>query len=277
MYVFGLLALAASVSTASARELTLTLGGDAYAGLPHYEVVADDELVGEGDVSVASGQVVTVDIGNAKTLAIRFTNDAAGPRGADGVRPPGTDRNLIIEKVVIDGTDIPLADMPKGTGLILQPTRLVIANSQSVAVPLDSLPPVAETAPTEPAAAPAAEAPVAAEAEAPPAPVCTLPAVEISGYANGVVEPPAEALKALLATAIPPGCLITITGYSSSSGSADLNLSMADQRASAVHDKLAAAGVDAADMEVVAFGATTQFGPKQADNRRVVVSFAPKN
>ena len=246
--------------------------------------------------------MVTFEIGNPKTLAIRFTNDLAGPKGADGVRPPGTDRNLIIEKIEIDGTDVPLSGIPKASGLLLGADRLFVANSQSIPVPLDGLPAVAGATPTEPvtehaaeapaaempavAAEPAAEltteeaAPVAGEpavAEAAPAPVCTDTAVDISGYGNGVVDPPAEALKVLLATTIPAGCLITITGYSSSSGAADLNMSIADQRASAVRDKLVDVGVDPADMMVVAFGATKQFGPVQADNRRVVVSFGPKS
>lgn len=296
------LALVAGISGSSARELTLTLGGDEYQGPPEYEVVADDVVVGSGVVTAKSGQMVTLEIGNPKTLAIRFTNDLAGPKGAAGVRPSGTDRNLIIEKIEIDGTDLPLSDIPTARGLLLGADRLVVANSQSVPVPLDGLPAVAGATPTEPVAEPVAEAPAAetravavepaaeptieeaapvakepAVAEAAPSPVCTAPAVDISGYANGVVDPPAEALKVLLATTIPAGCLITITGYSSSSGAADLNMSLADQRASAVHDKLVGAGVDPADMEVVAFGATKQFGPVQADNRRVVVSFQPKS
>jgi len=284
--VTTLLVFVAGSGFASARELTLTLGGDEYQGPPKYQVLADGVQVGEGAVVAKSGQIVTVDVGNPMTLAIRFTNDAAGPVGVDGVRPPGTDRNLIVEKIELDGIEIPLTDLAPAPGLILRRT-LVVSSEQTVAIPLDGLPQVTDVVPapassvSEPAKAETINIPTenfAAPTEIVEAPVpsCEVRDVTLTGYANGVVEPSAEALAPLIALSAIRHCAVTVTGFSSSAGPADLNLSMAEQRAKAIVKELVKKGVAADNIEIVPFGATTQFGPTQADNRRVIVNFRPR-
>jgi hypothetical protein len=99
-------------------KITVTLGGDAFKGNPQYAIVVDGKEVSRGEVDWAkvtdggqgtSGgdvawQDVSVDYdfsqGMPGQIEVKFLNDAWGGPGS------GEDRNLIVDKIQVDGLPI---------------------------------------------------------------------------------------------------------------------------------------------------------------------------
>jgi len=100
------------------NKITVTLGGDAYKGNPQYAIVVDGKEISRGEVDWAKvtdgGQgrsgsdVVWQDVsfdydfsqGMPKQVEVKFLHDAWGGHGS------GEDRNLIVDKIKVDGLTI---------------------------------------------------------------------------------------------------------------------------------------------------------------------------
>ncbi|MDA7822953.1 hypothetical protein N9A58_05135, partial [Opitutales bacterium] len=99
-------------------KITVTLGGDAYKGNPQYAIVVDGKEVSRGEVDwskvtdggqgTSNGEVVWHDVsvdydfseGMPKNVEVKFLQDAWGGHGS------GEDRNLIVDKIQVDGLSI---------------------------------------------------------------------------------------------------------------------------------------------------------------------------
>ena len=103
---------------------------------------------------------------------------------------------------------------------------------------------------------------------------CDDDAISIETFISGQVGLSAETktqLDRLVDTLSGLACSATIYGYASNDGSAAANLQVATQRARAVMAYLTDTGADITSVTAIGIGATTQFGPRLADNRRVVI------
>jgi outer membrane protein OmpA-like peptidoglycan-associated protein len=99
---------------------------------------------------------------------------------------------------------------------------------------------------------------------------CDL-SITITGYSSGMVSLSADQ-QALLAPALAvTNCSVSVIGYSSTSGSATTNEQIALDRASAVLEYLVQHGGVFTKQEAASAGETSEFGPEQRNNRRVVV------
>lgn len=257
--LFVVFSLATPLAAWSA-EIALNLSGDAFQGGPAFLVSIDDEPVGEGTVDPVpdgpDGAEFTFTVPDSvlaagKTLQIRLTND----HYKEGVG----DRNLRIVSarvgevsLVASDFDIVYPDGYVGT----DGSGLLTTNSQ-VAV---------------------ADRPASGWVEAAVAPVavCDESAV-VAGYANGVYQPTEEQnaeLAPILNRAKEGDCSVTIRGYASTSGPEDANQRVSEVRAKAVLEYLVQNGASFTSTDVAGVGETEEFGPSQADNRRVTVQLA---
>lgn len=246
--VFAILIGMSLVSCATAAPVVLTLGGTFYEGAPQYEIVADNEVVGIGTVGAEHGDVAIFEIGDATQLAIRFVNDLAGPKDEDGKRPPGTDRNLIIESIEYRGERWLGKQLLGPTGVSKAGDFAVVGINQTVPI-FDSL--------------------LSGER-----PSCDGMEVHITGFEKGEVLPNKAVLSALDKVVATSGCSAIITGYSSLGGPTDTNKKMSAKRAQAVLDYLVAKGAKFTSVDVAGWGETSLFGADEQMNRRVVVSLA---
>jgi len=244
----GSLLISFAATGALAAPVVLTLGADLYQGPPHFKVFADTKILGEGDVAKTSGQVFEYGAPeDAKTLSIEFTNDAAAP----APRKAGEDRNLIVESAKV-GNELhagaefsPVGDLATGQ----RESGLVLFSNGTVIMTL-----------------------VAKVAE-PPKPTCTASA-DVAGFKNAeasLTDVQQAALGEVVAAAR-SGCALSVTGYSSTIGTAAGNLWASMARAQAVVTYLQSQGISIPAGNIKGAGATSQFGPNAADNRRVVVS-----
>ena len=238
--------------SATASELTVTMGGSFFRGPPEYEILADGVTIASGLVSIQRGDVVTLEVGEPRSLAIRYINDLAGPLDGDGKRPKGTDRNLTIEAVEFRGERLLGKELIGAPGVVKAGDFAVVSFNQTVNIPVPS-----ETG--------------SARAE-PPALTCPSIDVHLTGYENGKLLPNAEVLAKLDNLLPTTGCSAIITGYSSKSGSAEANKLASRKRAQAALDYLTDKGAVFTHVDLAGWGATQLFGPNEADNRRVVVS-----
>lgn len=145
--ILGALALAcAGATSASAETLTLTLGGTFYEGAPEYEIVADGVVVGSGTVARERDDVVRFEVGEPTTLAVRFTNDFSAPADASGKRPPGTDRNLIIQAADFRGQTTMGWELFRPRGVSRKGDFAIVAINQTVEIPIHVPAPVTSLA-----------------------------------------------------------------------------------------------------------------------------------
>ena len=70
-------------------------------------------------------------------------------------------------------------------------------------------------------------------------------------------------------------CAVAVTGYASSRGDADVNAEIARRRAATVYAEMESLNIDLTRAIQRGAGETVQFGPGDADNRRVVVEIMP--
>ncbi|MEQ1768514.1 MAG: OmpA family protein, partial [Devosia sp.] len=99
--------------------------------------------------------------------------------------------------------------------------------------------------------------------------------VAVTGYVNGALEPSIEQQKVLaplLSQALAGECDLSALGYADTGGPDDLNRTVSEARAQAVAKYLADKGAKFRSTFVVGKGETTEFGPSNSANRRVVVS-----
>lgn len=253
---------------ASAAMLELNLAADLYEGGADFEVLADDTVVGKGTVESAEGDAFQFEVlDNATQISVRFTNDAAGSKDESGVRSPGTDRNLVIVSASWNGRKWPGTSFD-GEGTFTRNQKLVLARNTTVTMPLAAST-VEVSAPEqeqEPSFMPEPKAASEAAAQS----NCAMN-IAITGYTSGVVNLSPSQQELLAPTLQTENCKLTVTGYSSTSGPTLLNEQVALNRAQAVLDFLIRQGVSFTEQEAVSAGETNEFGPTQADNRRVVV------
>jgi hypothetical protein len=265
----GLVAAGLVAGSATAAELTLTLGGDFYEGAPSYEILADGIVVATGTVASERDDVVSYEVGEPSSLAIRFTNDLVAPKGPDGVRPAGADRNLIIQSVAYGGRTIPGWELAGAPGVARMKGFANVSIKQTVDIPV-SASIVEAAAPVEASLVETASVPDITVA--PSASGCEPMEVHLTGYDNGKMLPTPRALAALDEVFTAHGCRVIITGYSSQTGSAAGNKKMAQLRAEAILDYLLERGAEFSHVDVAGWGETDLFGSDDAANRRVVVS-----
>lgn len=248
----GLLSVLLVTTSTSGAELIITFGGSFFEGAPQYEILADDAVIATGSVRSERGDVVAVEVGKPDTMAIRFINDRAGPKGPDGRRPPGTDRNLIIEAAQFRGERLLGKQLLGARGVVKSGEFATVTINQTVDLPFTMATNAVYTLPS--------------------APACPDIDVHLTGYENGKLLPSGRMLGTLDQLLEVPGCSLIITGYSSTSGPAAKNKQAATQRAQAAFSYLIRKGGVFKTTDVAGWGETDLFGQDEADNRRVVVS-----
>lgn len=301
-----------SVPAVHAQEATLqvTLAGESYNGAPEFIVSFEDTVVGKGIVSdaidtVTVGRLSQQDDWGPYSQKFTFTvpKDVLDPFGSfsfaltnDDWGGPGSnqDRNLYLLNAVIDGKLFNVKDFKL---LVKGEAREVPADARGV--PLNQNSAVAYAEPPEggwPSAG-QKEQNVAVEvdttgtaetADAKTASTETKPAnadagcsvsrtVAVAGFRSSAAKMPSQIadLADLAASIGGQTCMITITGYSSTSGSQAFNEALAGKRAESVAAYLESAGVDMAKSDIVVGGETDQFGSRYSNNRRVIVDVTP--
>jgi outer membrane protein OmpA-like peptidoglycan-associated protein len=287
-------------SAAAAGELSLSLSGTSLGGGPAFEATLGAVVVGSGVVEPlpppgeGTEFLFTVSddlLRSGAALEVRLTNDAY----EEGVG----DRNLQIISARIGDTDVAAgqfelyrreAEIPRSDGLLNTNADRAVATAPPggwLQVPAGA-DPLAGVEPALPAV-PLAEPPVEAEdepvAEAPEpavtgpseAPACDSEVVG-TGFAGSSAVLSSEQQQALLAalTGVSADrCNVEVTGYSDVSGPVEVNKQMAEERAAAVAEFLGNEGISFADVEVVGFGETEEFGETAPPNRRVIVKLSP--
>lgn len=228
-------------------------------------------------------------------IQIEFPNDAYGGEGLD--------RNLVIYNIVVNGRAVSSRDIVVTAGGIVQSPELImdrVVLSTDGLVATVSAPdagwPQTEaeakgeaTANEAPAVASAPEgatpgglAPVEGEATVPDhaelVSNCEAETLTVTGFGRGLVNVPVaqtEDLEALAAGIAGKACRVSVEGYSSHGGNADINENLAKGRAIAVLQYLKDRGVAFSSEEVISHGETSEFGPTDAENQRVVVTVGP--
>ena len=233
-------------------------------------------------------------------LEVEFLNDAYGGDGS------GLDRNLVIDRVLINGREVAPdtfkvfvngAESPKE--MILGHLVLWAQDMIATTAPPEGGWPMARQAETPSVAAdtstkadnpsPKSKRPQSpttlpsptgkVEVAALPAPQVECPRrkIDVRGFAraSGVIpDAQQQALREFLAK-LPAGvCQLKIIGYSSMIGTADANSAVAKSRADSVLDFIKQTGGSFGMLKITPFGGTNQFG-RAAENQRVVVSVGP--
>ena len=248
---------------ADSPQIEIKLSGTVYLNPPQFIVMADDQIIGRGEVAAAydpevegivevteellasHSQTFTFPLpagSDPAEIAVALTNDRWA--GADR---PELDRNLYILEVKVgnDPVDLATLSFSEGTGMAGE-TTVGIYGNQSVQIPR----------PTQGWFCGASEQ------------------VEVAGFASNSAEVTSE-MRAVLADLIvrlqSHSCLIVVRGYSSADGPPEWNATLAKNRAEAVAAALSEGGqISAERIQIVGEGGTADFG-RSSDNRRVMI------
>ncbi|MGV3649986.1 MAG: OmpA family protein [Devosia sp.] len=248
-------------------------------------------------------------------ISIRLVNEAFGGEGSDRDRnlflaalsvngravtlsglstrtDAGTRDNATVGEflLIADGTVAGIAPAPAGgwpapeaEGVAEAPSTPKSAGPAARRIPVSA-------SREEPVAEVAAPAPVTAEAEAalttasiaatPTAAAgdCAGTRYNVLGFrenSNDLTPGIAERLGQVLADIGKRRCTVEVVGYSSNDGLHATNALFALERAQNVAAFLRQNGLDAAEVKATGGGATTAFGPRPSENRRVVITLAP--
>lgn len=263
---FGLIILAATTSLSSAATLKLNLAADLYEGGADFVVLVDGKEIGGGTANTADGKDFSFEIpDDPMSIGIRFTNDAAGPIDQDGTRAPGADRNLVIISASFADREWSGQEFVGASTSVREEKLVLVSNTTAT---LQIRPSVAATAVETSQVA--AERVVNQSNSIANTEECNL-IVEVMGFFSGQVELSASQQEDLNPVLDKIDCSVTVTGYSSTSGTSDINKQIALDRAEGVLAYLLEKGGKFSAREAVAAGETDRFGSDQADNRRVVV------
>lgn len=292
--------------------LTLLLGGEAYDGPPHFEVMFNGTVIGQGAVESAIDTATAGRFADAADkspyvqsfyfeipdavfspegdVRVRLVNEAYGGDGSD------RDRNLYLAAVTVNGQAVTLSGLATMTpeGGVPNQTLgeflvLLDNNQQGVSKAPEGGWPGAESlkAPVAAAAAPAEPPPVAvrpleeASAGAPGSGdgACQTEEIfNVLGFNENSNELTPRLMQRLdqIAEALgAQSCRASITGYSSTQGDYATNALFSVERAQNVLAYLRQQGVRFADVTATGAGETTQFGPELNANRRVVITVRP--
>lgn len=270
-------ALLVGTMPAAAGTLTLQLAGEAYLGQPEFSVMANDAVFGTGTLTQAvdtalgealSNETLSSRVENfsfefndallteAVVFSVQLTTDAYGGEGS------GKDQNLYLAGIAVDGTTVALDKLT----LSRDGTETPIALRYGAAPLYKRTDRLSFTLNRVAMADPVVQAaPVTAN--------CPAGAVSVTGFQINSSAVPGGAT--LPPVAVPSGCMIVVSGYSSQTGPVEWNQRLALMRAEAVRDVLLATGI-AAELLRVAPGQTTDsFGADAASNQRVVISYEP--
>ncbi len=230
-------------------------------------------------------------------VSIDFLNEAYGGDGSN------RDRNLYLASVTLNGRAVTVSGLATRTGTEIVDNQLlgeflVLADGRKNAV---SMPPQggwpspdgavaavapapvpAETAPEAPEPAPAATEVAAATPEPDPAANrlnCDLDekynVIGFNSNSNELTPKLLERLDQIAADIGDRQCNVTVTGYSSKQGSTASNALFAVERAQNSLRYLQERGVKFVKASAAGVGATDEFGPDFASNRRVVITVSP--
>jgi outer membrane protein OmpA-like peptidoglycan-associated protein len=298
--VFG-----APPALAADSTLTLVMGGEAYDGPPKFEVDFNGRVLGEGTVAAAIDTARDGRFADAtdKTpfiqsftftipedqftiegpVTVRFLNEAYGGEGS------GRDRNLFLASVTLNGRAV------TASGLTTQAGRRTVSSEMlgeflvipdgsrnAVSEPPEGGWPVPPAAPEPRLVEPALVEPIeTAHLDPDPeaASGCDLDEkYNVIGFNSNSNELTARLIERLDQVAGDIGerqCNVTVTGYSSREGSIASNALFAIERAQNSLNYLREKGVKFIKATATGVGATDEFGPDFAANRRVVITVTP--
>lgn len=234
-------------------------------------------------------------------VTVKFLNEAYGGEGSN------RDRNLFLASVTLNGRAITASGLSTREGR--QPVAnemlgefLVIADGSKNAVseapdggwPLPLLdivrPAAAEAAVAEPISTDAPSAPAEAASAAEPVETASLDpepedahcdldekynVVGFNSNSNDLTQRLIERLDQIATDIGQRQCNVTVTGYSSKQGSIAANALFAIERAQNALHYLQEKGVKFIKASATGVGATDEFGPDFASNRRVVITVTP--
>lgn len=313
MLAMCLMGAAAPVAAADST-LTLVMGGEAYDGPPKFSVIFDGTMIGEGSVAAAIDtandgrfadaadktqyvQSFTFKVPEAAfdpdgEVTIKFLNEAYGGPGSE------RDRNLFLASISLNGRAV------TASGLTTEGDRQVVANEMlgeflvipdgtrdavsrapqgGWPAPLgDVAKPLAASAKAEAVPAVAAEPIETAALDPDPeaaAHACDLDerynVIGFNANSNDLTPKLIERLDQVVADIGERQCNVTVTGYSSKQGATASNALFAIERAQNSLRYLQEKGVKFIKASASGVGATDEFGPDFASNRRVVITVAP--
>ena len=294
-------------SQAADSTLTVVMGGEAYDGPPKFGIDFNGRTLGEGSVAAAIDtasdgrfadatdktpyiQSFTFTIPEADftiegPVTIRFLNEAYGGPGS------GRDRNLFLASVTLNGRAI------TASGLTTQEGRRTVANEMlgeflvipdgsknAVTAPPEGGWPV-PPGPPQPRLIEAATVEPTETAHLDPDPeasgtaLCDLDekynVIGFNTNSNDLTPRLIERLDQVAADIGSRECNVTVTGYSSKEGSIASNALFAVERAQNSLAYLREKGVRFNQASATGVGATDEFGPDFASNRRVVITVTP--
>jgi outer membrane protein OmpA-like peptidoglycan-associated protein len=292
---------------AADSTLTVVLGGEAYDGPPKFGIDFNGRPLGEGAVAAAIDTATDGRFADAEDktpfiqsftfsipedeftiegpVTIRFLNEAYG--GPD----TGRDRNLFLASVTLNGRAITASGLTTQEGRRTVATEmlgefLVIPDGSrnAVSAPPEGGWPVPPGAPQPrlievAAVEPAQTAHLDPDPEATSGPVCDLDEkYNVIGFNTNSNDLTARLIDRLDQVAADIGsreCNVTVTGYSSKEGSIASNALFAVERAQNSLAYLREKGVRFNQASATGVGATDEFGPDFASNRRVVITVTP--
>ncbi len=232
-------------------------------------------------------------------VTVRFLNEAYGGEGSN------RDRNLFLASVTLNGRAItasglstkegrrPVANEMLGEFLVIPDGRknavseapeggwplplLDVVEPVASKVTAAEAPPIAAAEPTEPAAPAAGD--IATLDPDPEASHCDLDerynVIGFNSNSNELTPKLIERLDQVAADIGERQCNVTVTGYSSKQGSIASNALFAIERAQNSLQYLQRKGVKFIKASATGVGATDEFGPDFASNRRVVITVTP--
>ena len=290
---------------AADSTLVLVLGGEAYDGPPKFQVEFAGEAIGEGTVAAAIDTAETGRFADQKDktpyvqsftfsipeavfrpdgqVTVKFLNEAYGGAGSN------RDRNLFLASVTLNGRAVTASglsteagDKPVANDMLGE--FVVIADGSRNAVslaPADGWPQPRSVV-AAPAMAEAGEAEPVETAVLDPDPEaghCDLDekynVIGFNSNSNELAPKLIERLDQVAADIGERQCNVTVTGYSSKQGSIASNALFAIERAQNSLRYLQQKGVKFVKTSATGVGATDEFGPDFASNRRVVITVTP--
>lgn len=304
-----------SVTLGADSTLVLVMGGEAYDGPPKFEVAFAGTVLGEGTIAAAIDTAEVGRFADQKdktpyvqsftfavpeeafrpdgSVTVRLLNEAFGGEGS------GRDRNLFLASVSLNGRAItasglttrkggqPVASEMAGEFLVIPDgTRDAVSEAPAGGWPMPALATAQPAAPAvdpvaESALAPALPGPteVAALDPEPQSPRCDLDekynVIGFNSNSNELTPRLIERLDQVAADIGMRECNVTVTGYSSKQGSIAANALFAVERAQNSLRYLQQKGVRFIKASATGVGATDEFGPDFASNRRVVITVTP--
>lgn len=261
------LSVGAVANSAFAADVTLHLGGTEFRGGPAFELLIDQEVVGQGTVEPVptpgkyakfTFHVPDEVLAKANQISVRMTNDAY----QKGIG----DRNLVVGSITVESSQFEGHDFRvfrAGEDLKRSDGHLNTNSDVAVVEPPSfgwfKAPHSEESAP-----------PSLAESR-----VCETLTVAVMGYPNGHIAIDEEQRTVLSPIIQQGGCRYSVIGYSSILGPERVNKQLAYERAKVVAEYLSSKGVQRERIFVTGKGETSQFGSTHNENRRVMVSTEP--